>query len=346
MSLLESSQYGLWIGKQTAKETQNATPGKRLVQVGGDFGVARDDGSENFSDLGKYGDKADWVNSMLGQGEPVIQGTPTELAYLLWLFHGAETVTAVVGPPATRRHRFVPSSGLGHYCTAYVRVGQSVIRRHAFVDSIITKIVIEASVANKALHVIPSFLSLDPAVIFTTDPTAAMPTEDPLLYTEGVGAFEVDGTVYKSQTQFSLTIDDAWGPVFGDDTIPYDLVQGQPSATIAVTLFFDADQLARWNLQVYGTASPTAGTKPLRRIPDLGSYDAVLTQKDSADDVTGNALTIAAPSVQWNLPDAPGPNPDGGVTEIQLTGDLRPSTGNEVYTIDVHTDDAVVAFTT
>jgi hypothetical protein len=110
-------------------------------------------------------------------------------------------------------------------------------------------------------------------------------------------------------------------------------------------LFFDAAMLARWNTQVYGTASPTAGTKPLRRIPAVGSYNAVLDLKDPAAARTGRRLTVDCKAVKWSLPDAPAPNPDGGVTEVQLSGELRPSTGQEVYTIDVETANADVAFT-
>src|SRR4051812_46302998 len=109
--MLEPSIYGLWAGKQTARGTKNAAPGKRLVQVGGDFNLARDDGEENYSALSKSGARPDWVNSVTAIGEPACEATPTELAYLLWLFHGAETVTAVTGPPAAQKHSFTPSSG-------------------------------------------------------------------------------------------------------------------------------------------------------------------------------------------------------------------------------------------
>jgi hypothetical protein len=90
----EASLYGLWIGKQTAKGTENTTPSKRLVQVGGDFNIARDDGEEAWSDLTKYGGRTDWINTLVGNGNPAVEATPSELAYLLWLMHGGETVVA------------------------------------------------------------------------------------------------------------------------------------------------------------------------------------------------------------------------------------------------------------
>lgn len=342
MPLLESNYYGLWVGKQSAKGTPNTTPGKRLVQVAGDFGFTRDDGEELYSDLTKYPARTDWVNSLLGQGEPGVEATPTELAYLLWLFHGDEDVTAITGPPAASKHSFGPSVGLGHYFTAFVRVGNSVVRRHQFNDCLITKIVVEASTANKAVRVTPTVLSLDPGYVFASDPSAALPTDKSLLYTDGAGAFEIDGAVFRGQSQFTLTIDDAWTPIFSDDTNPFDLVQGTPSAGVGVTLYLDSDAHEWWNNLAYGDPTPAAGTPPLKVIPALGSYAAELTQADSAGDPNGLKFVADFPEIKWTLPPAIAPNPEGGTTEIPLAGSLR---GGD-YTLDVYTDDAVTAFTT
>lgn len=356
MPILEPNYYALWAGKQTAKGTPNTTPSRRFIQVAGDFSVARDDGEENYSDLTKYGARTDWVNSLTGTGEPAIEATPTELAWLLWAFHGAETVTQDPAAPAaatSQRHRFTPSTGLGHYLTAFMRVGSTVIRRHQFNDCLVTRIAIESSSANKATRVTPRILSLDPAAIYATDPTKALPTERPFLFTDASvnagaasdGSITIDGTVYRGVSTFGLTIDDAWEPVFGDDTRPYDFVQGQPSVGVNATLYFDAAGLARWNTLVYGSASPAAGTKPLRSIPALGSIRGLLRQRDSTGAFNNRALDATVPGVKWAIPDAPGPNPDGGATELTLTGTMRPVSGQPAYTIDVYTDPAVLAFT-
>lgn len=342
MPLLERNFYGLWVGKQSAKGTPNTTPGKRLVQVAGDFGFTRDDGEELYSDLTKYPARTDWVNSLLGQGEPGVECTPTEMAYLLWLFHGAEDVTAITGPPAASQHSFSPSTGLGHYFTAYARVGNSIVRRHRFEDCLITKTVIEASTANKALRITPTVLSLNPGIVFATDPAAAMPTDKSLLYTDGAGAFSIDGAVFRGQSQFALTIDDAWSPVFSDDQVPFDLVQGTPSAGVGVTLYLDQDAFEWWNQLAYGDPTPAAGTAPLKVIPANGSYTAELTQADDTGTPNGIAFNADFPEVKWTLPPAVAPNPEGGATEVTLAGTLR---GGD-YTLDVFTDDAVVAFTT
>lgn len=349
MPVLEPNFNALWLGKQTAKGTPNTTPGQRFIQVGGDFQMPRDDGSENWSDLRKYGAYSEWVNSLLGNGEPIIEATPTELAYLNWLFHGGETVTSVTGPPAAQKHTVTPSLGRGHYFTAFVRVGQSVVRRHRFDDNLITKMVYEGSTANKAVRVTPTILSLDPGAIFTSDPTQALPTDKVLLYTDSAGAFTIDGTVFNGQSSFQLTIDDAWSPVFGDDSIPFDVVQGLPSVSLSVTCYFDSVALAEVNTLVYGSASPTAGTKPRRYIPATGSYSFYLKQKDNTGALNGREFKLTLPAVKWTAPDYPGPNPDGGVTEVTFGGQMRPPDLTDTikpYTIDVNTANSVVAFTT
>lgn len=361
MPLMEPNYYALWVGKQTAKGTAAATPPYRPIMVGGNFGVTRDDGTENYSDLTKYGANTDWVNSLLGQGEPVIEATPTELAYLLYLFHGAEAVTsiaAVTGPPAIpamQRHRFTPSTSLGSYLTAYLRVGSSVIRRHQFVDSVITRVAIEASTANKAMRVTPRLLSLDPAIQYASDPAVGLPTDRPFLFTDlsQVGASAsptidgsavIDGSTFRGITQFSVTVDDAWEPIYGDDARPYDFVQGDPSVTVGATIYMDAAGLAQWNRLVYGTASPAAGTKPLRNVPALGSFTGTVRQRDTTLAHSGREFVAAIPGVKWAIPDAPAPNPDGGATEVALAGQMRPVSGQQPYTLDVFTASTVTAF--
>jgi hypothetical protein len=346
MTLLETNIYGLWGGKQTAQGTPNITPAHRLVQVAGDIAPARDDGSEAYSDLTKYGGETEWVNSVSGAGEPANEATPDELAWLHWMFHGAETVTSVVGPPTAQKHRFVPTSGRGFLGTYFARVGQSVIRRHQHNDTLITRLVVEGSTANKAVRATPRLLSLDPANIYTTDPTAAMPTDKPFLYTDGASSFTIDGTVFRGASQFTYTIDDAWDVVYADDVLAFDWQQGTPTVTVGVTLYFDAAALGYWNTLVYGTAAPVAGTKPLKRVPALGSYAADLVQKDTTGAATGRRFNPQFSNVKWAIPDAPGPAPGGGTAEVTLAGTCRQVGASAPYIIDVYTGNTTVAFTT
>lgn len=344
-NLQEPNIYALWAGKQVGKGTVLAAPTRRFVQVAGDFNINRDDGEENWSDLTKYGNRTDWINSLTGQGEPGIEATPTELAWLLWAFHGAETVTPVVGPPAAQKHTFVPQSGRGHWLTFWRRMGQSVVQRHRYADCMISRLQVEGSTANKAVRVTPRIMSLDPAEVLAADPAGVdIPLDKSLLYTDGTGAFQIDGTVIRAQSQFTLVIDEDLSLVYADDVTAHDLAQGTAVVTIGVTLVMDSDALGVWNEKVYGTAAPAPGTKPLKTVTGLGSYEFLLQQRDAAGALNGREFHLDIPGVKWDVPEAPAPNPDGGATEIALAGAMRPVVGSDPYTIDVNTDNAAVAF--
>lgn len=357
MPILEPNVYALIAAKQTARNSPVALNSltRRYLQVTGGMAINRDDGKEDYGDVpvsgtpasSKYGSSTDWVNSLLGQGEPGIEATPTELAHLLWLFHGAETVTTITGPPAAAKHTFTPQLNRGHYFTLFERVGASVITRRKHNDCLIDRVQIEGSTANKAVRITPRIISLDPGENQTADPTVipALPADRPFLYTDGVGSFTIDGVVVNGHSQFSLVIDDAWTPVFGDDVIPLDLVQGNPVVTIACTMHFDANALAEYNRIVYGTATPAIGARPSKNVAALGSYSFDLKQRDAAGNLTGREFKLTLPGVKWAPPAAPGPNPAGGGTELAISGEMRPVTGQQPYTIDVNTASADTAFT-
>jgi hypothetical protein len=78
------------------------------------------------------------------------------------------------------------------------------------------------------------------------------------------------------------------GPVYGDDVTPYDLERGTAAGTVTLTTKADDVMLARWNNWLYGTPTPAAGTKPVKRVPPLGSFAATLTKKDSASNTIGS----------------------------------------------------------
>jgi hypothetical protein len=441
----EANIYGLWFGKQTAKASENTAPAHRAIQVGGDMNIARDDGTENWSDMTKYGGNTDWINSLTGNGNPAIEATPSETGAMLWLAHGSEVATAgtnnvwtIAGAPGSgqftlviwdgaqsiqvpnvlntmtaasldtaieaamlaagyaanqvtcaggplnttaitvtfsgvgsaakpfylsktadttapaatltnttsavrTKHTYTPQITQGHWATFVKRMGTTVITRQSFIDCLIGGFTLESSTANKATRLTPTILSLDPGKVVATDPVAGLPTGidgKPFLYTDGTGTFTVDGFVQQGQSQMTMSVTEDRTPVPGDDVVPYDFAVGTPAVTIGVTLVFDAVGLAEYNRLVYGTATPAAGTKPLRNIPALGSYSFDLKQKDNQGNLSGNELKATIPGVKWAVPDAPGPNPSGGNTEIALAGSMRPLGGStQPYTLDVWNGD-------
>jgi hypothetical protein len=446
----EVNLYAIWAGKQTAKGTENTTPAHRFVQVGGDIAMSRDEGTEDWSDLSKYGGQTQWINSLTGGGTPALEATPSEIGALLWLMHGGETATvgtdqvqtitagtatggtftlsiydgvntilvsglafsitsaaldtaieaalAAAGyaanqvacaggplnttpitvtfngtqtakrpwalmvvdgtlltggtspvvtnttPGVRTKHTFTPSPVQGFWVTFVRRVGgTSYLQRHSFLDCIIGGLTLEGSTATKALRMSPTVLSLDPAKVLSADPAQALPTGidlKPFLYTDATSAFVFAGVALPSQSEFTFTLNEDRQPVYGDDAVPYDLAVGNPSALLSVTAIFDSLTGARWNELAYGTAVPTAGTKPLRSVAANIAYSMDFQQKDGKGNLTGNRLKITIPVLHCVVPDAPAPNAAGGNVTVTFAGTILPPGGaGQPYTIDVYNAD-------
>lgn len=438
-TLLETNLYRIWAAKQTAKGVPILTTAmtKSFKQVAGSVVVNLDGGNENFSDGTQFGDITSWLNSISSAGAPGIEAGTDELAWLLWVFHGAETVspagtdavqtltmtgtptggnatltydgrttgtisfnssaaavdavlealpnigagnvlcaggpfpTAItvtfngVGttgkrphplitisnnlftggttptitattttPGVNATHTFNPTGTPGFFLTWCQTVGAATVQRLKHNDGRIGSLTIEASTGAKALRVTPNLLFSDPGEIYTVDPTLIMPSSPVLLYTEGFGAYTIDGGVFTGQSQFQLTLDLGLSFVYGDDVVPFDTQRGNAGATIGATVLMDDTMLAKWNVWVYGLATPTAGTKPLKRLPPLGSYVCTLTKKDSAGNTIGS-FVANFPGVLWDLPDSPGPQADQGSAEVGLTGRLQRLVGFQPYTFTV-----------
>lgn len=328
----ETQIYALAAGKQVAKGTALAAPTRRFIQVGGDFNVPQDLGSENFSDLSKFGDSTDWVNSVLGRGNPSLQADFNNLAWLFYMFTGSETVAANATVPALKDHVAIDQAGSGFYSTWWKRVGQSTIDRKRFIDCLISSIQLEASSANKALRVTPDIISLDPAENLASDPTwPSLPTTDKvLLYTEASGTFKIDTVTIRGHSQFTVTINEDLQADFTDDTVPYEVRRGNPTAQIACTIRADADGLAQVNKLLYGTTTPSAGQKPQKRVPAIGAYEFNMTKLDASATLIGG-FKFEMPGVRWQLPDYPGPNPDGGEPTLAMAGSMRKVSGQPAW---------------
>jgi hypothetical protein len=343
MALQELQIYGLWAGKQTAKGTALVAPAHRFKQVAGGFNFVREDGSENYSDATQFPSTTDWINTMSGTGQPGIEATPEELAFLLWLAEGGETTSAVTGPPAKTKHTAVPLPGLGHWHGWTDRLGSQVINRWRHNDCQVSQLQVEGSTANKAVRVTPSIVSIDPAEQVASDPVAAMPTKAPFLYSDGTARFTIDGTVFRGHSQFTIVINKDLQPVYSDDTTIYDLAIGNAVITIAVTLFMTSEAQQQYYKLVYGTTTPAAGAKPIKNLPANGSYSFDLRPSTSAGAATGDKFLLTVAGVKWAVPDLPDPNADGGAGEVSLAGAMRKSGSSPAYQTDIDCDAA--AFT-
>lgn len=330
----ELNVYRTQAAKQTAKGSAAAAPTKAFRTVTGGIAVNRDQGSENVSDgATMFPDIVDWVNSVSGQGTLGIQLTPAESAYLMWLFIGAETVTANAERATYNDHVTQPGATPPFYSTWWDKEGLSLIQRLKHADCLVTQMQFEGSTANKALRVSPQVISLDPAQYLTADPTwATMPIADKvMLFTEAASTFTVDGTVFRGQSQFTVVLNRAGTPVYTDSITPYEVQFGTPEATVAGTFQADADSQALWNKQLYGTATPSNLAKPVATLPALGSY-SFEAKKGATTTLTGR-FKFEAAGVRWAIPEWPGPNPDGGNPTLTFNGGMRLSGANPLWKV-------------
>jgi hypothetical protein len=265
------------------------------------------------------------VDSIIGGGAPVVQAGPGDLAYLLYLMMGQESVGAAVS--TVFPHTETPNNAGGFWFTAWKKVGQSVAVKQKFNDCRMASLRIEGSSANKVVKATPTIISADPGEVYTTDPTVGLDADSPFLYTEAEGTFNLDGTIIRGHSSFALVINDNLTPWNGDSVFAQEIVPGQGAITVeGITLLVDAAGLAEYNKIVYGTASPTAGTKP-QKVVFFGSYTFTLTRGATT---TLRSFTVTLPKVHW-LPDvAINGNPDGGPTEISLGAEARTSGGNQI----------------
>lgn len=333
MPAIESRSEGVWVAAKTARTTGGATAVKRIKKVGGGLNVNRDDGSENYSDGARFGDATDFVNSIIGNGNPVAQASPDMLGYLAWLILGSETVTGSADPYT---HVATPAEAGGLWSKWWKKVGINVGPLRQILDECrLTSLRIEGSSANKVVKLTPTFLSLKAGEVFTVDPVAVVLAEVPMNYTEGIGRFAIDGTVYTGHSAFAIVINDNIAPWYGDNVLPEDITFGVATVDIeGVTLLVNAAGLTRYNTQIYGTGAPTAGTLPLTSIPALGSYTVDLQRG------ANRQIKIEVPGVQWSPDLAIEGNPDGGPVEIALAGQARKSGSSPMVRITTKSADA------
>jgi hypothetical protein len=106
-TLIETNVGRVWASRQSAKGTPATVASRSFKQVGGNTVVNVDTGTENYSDGTKYGAFSQWLNSVLGQGQPTLQTSVDDFAWWMWIFHGSETVT----PSGTNAVQTVTTTG-------------------------------------------------------------------------------------------------------------------------------------------------------------------------------------------------------------------------------------------
>ena len=278
MPSIEARTEALWIAKQSALRTPVATAAKRARKVGGSIDVNRADANQNWSDGNRFATAEDYVDTLVGNGAPVVQGQAGVLAYLLYLMNGQETsVTAVAGPSGLWDHVGSPSNSGGFWFGAWTKVGETIVKREKFNDCRLSSLRIEGSSGQKTINATPTLVSLDPGEVYTSDPVQAEDADRSLNYVEGEGRFKINGALFRAHSSFAFTMNDAVAPWYGDAARPRDVSFGQATIDIeGVTILVDQQGKDYYDETIYGTTNPPAGTKPRTDLPIIGSYELEL----------------------------------------------------------------------
>ncbi len=330
MAVVERNTAALWLSGQTAKGAPATTAVKKGRLVSGAVNPAITYGSENYADGSRFSSSTDFVDTISGEGNAVLQGQSGLLAYLAYLMLGQEAVTGV-GPYV---HVATPGS-VSKWVTVWSTVGASIAQRRRHSDCRITQLVFEGSTSAKVVHVNPTFRVLDPGEVVDTDPVKTDDGTDPILYTEATGTYTVDGVVIPIHSGFSVTIADELTEVQGDGTRAVELAPGRGTVGLEVTLgAYNEQAVAQMNKIWYGNATPAAGTKPQSVVPALGTYEFNATRG------AAEAFKVKFFGVRWAPPAAPTGDPGGGAEAMTLSGGGRLVGSNPMVEITVTNSDA------
>lgn len=230
----------------------------------------------------------------------------------------------------TFQHVATPADTGGFWFGVFKSVGKSVVARHQYNDCRVQSLRLEGSSASKVVKVTPTLLSLDPGRYQTgsADPTKVDDGIRPFIFTEAYGALNIDGVSYHGQSAFAVLF--TWGlnEYYGDDVVPYDLINNIATATLeGLTLLIDSAGIQRYNSQIYGTPTPTPGQAPIKGIPAMGSYSVTFTRTNPLTGLTSESLKVELYGVKWEPTLAIPGNPAGGAVELSFTGAMRKTAG-------------------
>jgi hypothetical protein len=270
MPAIENRSEGFWWAKQTAKGTPAGVAFKKGRKVGGTVGVAPARGSEAHSDGKRFGDRTHFVDAINATGAPVLQAQPGVVAHFAYLISGQESVTAGYD---YNEHLATPGDS-AFWFSVWKSVGKVIgPLRQRFNDCRLQSIRIEGSSQAKVAKITPTFISLDGGITFAADPVVVADADEPMLYTEAEGTFEINGEVFTGHSSFAVVIADAANPWMGDSVRADDVTFGIATVTIeGITLLVNQQGFELYNELIYGHPTPPAGSKPLDVIPPTGSY--------------------------------------------------------------------------
>jgi hypothetical protein len=238
-------------------------------------------------------------------------------------------------------HVATPNDAGGFWSTWFKAVGSSTQIKHQYNDCRISSLMVEASSASKVAKMTPALMSLDPGEIRATNPTKADDGIIPFIYTEGAGSWTIDNITFRGHSAFSMTA--TWGLTewYGDDVVPYALVNTRASVALnAITLILDGQGLEEFNQIIYGQRNPPTGSKPIHQVSPLGSYACEFTKVSPYTGLAQASSAFDFPTMKWDPGLSITPNVAGGPLELPLAGAFRKQPGQVPFSITTVNQDA------
>jgi hypothetical protein len=314
---IQSAQESILLGVQSAKGTETTKYYKFRVLSGfitSNPAIER----QAILDGKRWRKDFSWINELPSAGTVTVQCGADAFELLTSWKNGA--VSSVDNLDGTTTYTITPSDGEASYVSAVASLGEGTAAlRGKFLDGQIGSLRFTASAGSKVLTAEIGLNFLQPAKHITADPSSTE-LETPLLYTDGEGSFEIDGTHYGSITGWELAFDEDRAPYQGDGLNYRNFAPGKANITWGWTFATEDENLPILRKYLYGTATPSAGADP---VPAIQEVDATITlSKGTGADL--REITLDSGAHELIVTDWPEGQADGGVTTFACTGQADP----------------------
>jgi hypothetical protein len=319
---IESGIFALWGGKQAARGTPAVTADKKLRQVAGALAIQRAIASENFGDGERFANGMDYTDTLTGGGDPSFEGQAGAGAWLVAQSLGQDSYAPGTPPTDPGTHTLTPSNAGARWLTFWKTVGSSVPNKEQYNDSKISQLVILSSAAQKVLRLTPTIMSLDPGIVYATDPLVVDDNEDPFLWTQSHGTFNIDARgvgVITEISELTITINDGLNPWYGEDIRVNSLVPSRGTISVAFTMLITDGTMPIYNLIHYGTETPAVGALPINTV----HYGSIDMNMSFGTGPTLRKWKQTIPKVRYATDVAVAGAVDGGPIEMAIGGEGR-----------------------
>lgn len=335
---IESGIGTLNYGKQSAKGTiataATTTVGyNRPKWAGGGLGAKKTNGSEEYVDGQRFGSPAVFTDKVGADvGTLTIQAQPENAGLFAAQVLGSDTVTGASDPYT---HTITSSGTSGAWGTWWQKTGSAIgPEREVYYDSKIAKWTLDCSSAQKPMHYDLDVVALVAAQVYTSDAAKTEDATDPFYWTEVTGAVTFDSQVLSECNGEMLTVDTKIQSYWGDDIAPNQLVEGKGEITRTIKTITTDTTLAEYQKAIYGTASPSAGTKPVKTVFKAACSTVYTKSATRTLTITTPNLAVDPANMQVSA------NPSGGTETLEFGGQCLKSGATAALTVVALTADA------